>query len=301
MATRIKNIDAKKSTSFTRITPTMAAKWLKESNTKNRRIRKNHVRALSAAMARGEWVKTHEAIAFDTGGEMVDGQHRLHAVVDSGVTIPCLVVTGLSPLVRRQVDGGAPRTIADRLTISGDVSMPPFHCARFVSAANAINRNLRGTGKKRRVTYGEVLHLVGVLGGSIEGLVAKFGGRSHLRSGNVLGVLFLVSWAYEKRELDTIMDALSEGVGLKQGSALLTWRNYIIQQNSRYVKTSDHGDMQFRKGVKCVAAHFNGEELKLLRQGGWERDLERAFGTRGEIASQLFGTPTVTTLQIAAE
>jgi len=36
-------------------------------------------RGFAEAMRRGEWMVTHQGIAFDTQGVLVDGQHRLAA------------------------------------------------------------------------------------------------------------------------------------------------------------------------------------------------------------------------------
>lgn len=66
-------------TELVSVTPSLAREWLKK-NTKNRPIRPSHVETLRQALARGEQVTTHQGIAFDTEGELIDGQHRLTAI-----------------------------------------------------------------------------------------------------------------------------------------------------------------------------------------------------------------------------
>lgn len=53
--------------------------------TGNRKRRKTYVDTLAADMREGRWVDTHEPIAMSVDGNLIDGQHRLAAVVLSGV------------------------------------------------------------------------------------------------------------------------------------------------------------------------------------------------------------------------
>lgn len=96
------------------VTPALAASWLKQ-NTSNRPLSRDRVAVLSRAMVSGEWVTTHQGIAFDTTGRLIDGQHRLHAVVESGVTVR-LAVASDSPVDAYEVlDIQKTRTFSDAL------------------------------------------------------------------------------------------------------------------------------------------------------------------------------------------
>ena len=78
-----------------KVTPTMAAEWLARCNTKNRRVNKIHVQKLANEMKSGRWTVNGETIAFDEDMVLIDGQHRLNAIVQSGVTIETIVVYGI--------------------------------------------------------------------------------------------------------------------------------------------------------------------------------------------------------------
>ncbi|MDQ2738234.1 MAG: hypothetical protein M3Y35_06395, partial [Actinomycetota bacterium] len=62
------------------ITPKKAAEYL-EANTANRPLSTAVVKSFAEAMTRGDWMVTHQGIAFGSGGVLVDGQHRLAAIV----------------------------------------------------------------------------------------------------------------------------------------------------------------------------------------------------------------------------
>jgi len=101
-----------------RITP-VAARKLLESNTHNRNLRPPHVAQLAEAMKRGEWELNGQTIKIATDGTLLDGQHRLRAVVDSGVKIRSLVMRGLPIDAQDTVDTGRRRRLADVLAIEG--------------------------------------------------------------------------------------------------------------------------------------------------------------------------------------
>lgn len=66
------------------ITPEVATSLLK-NNAGNRNLRSTVVDHYADQMKRGEWKPTHQAIAIGAGGNIIDGQHRLSAIVKSGL------------------------------------------------------------------------------------------------------------------------------------------------------------------------------------------------------------------------
>lgn len=103
------------------ITPALATEYL-ERNTNNRRVKSKHVAWLADQMKTGEWVLNGAPISF-VGHELVDGQHRLLAVVQSGVTIKSLVVripTEQGRQVFNTIDTNAVRSTADVLEMSDE-------------------------------------------------------------------------------------------------------------------------------------------------------------------------------------
>lgn len=100
------------------VTPEIAAEWIAK-NLNNRNVRSSVVAGYARDMAAGAWRVTGEAIKFDNAGTMIDGQHRLLAIIQSGATVQILVIRGLAPEVQEAMDSGAKRTAGDALTWSG--------------------------------------------------------------------------------------------------------------------------------------------------------------------------------------
>lgn len=101
-----------------RVTPEIAREWL-ESNHNNRPLRGDNVKALSRDMRNDDWRMVGDPIRIDRLGNLIDGQHRLAAVVESGKTIPFYVATGLEPEDARVIDAGIKRRAGDQLVMNG--------------------------------------------------------------------------------------------------------------------------------------------------------------------------------------
>lgn len=95
------------------------AKALLGLNSHNRVIRSTAVRTMARDMSRGDWKLNGETIKV---GEtrLVDGQHRLLAVVESNATVEMLVIRGLPDDAQDTVDIGAKRALSDRLHLAGE-------------------------------------------------------------------------------------------------------------------------------------------------------------------------------------
>lgn len=99
---------------FIDVTPEMAFEWMRR-NRGNRPLSLDRVEDYSRAMRFGLWKLTHQGVAFSKRGRLLDGQHRLHAIVDAGVTICLHVSWGLAGNTFDVIDTGRARTVADML------------------------------------------------------------------------------------------------------------------------------------------------------------------------------------------
>lgn len=100
------------------ITPQQAQQWL-ENQGKNRKLSPKHVLYLSEEIKQGRWRLTHQGIAFGDDGKLLDGQHRLAAIIKSGIGIKSLVTTGVPVGEFTILDRGMPRDMAAITNISG--------------------------------------------------------------------------------------------------------------------------------------------------------------------------------------
>jgi hypothetical protein len=103
-------------TEFVMVDDDLARKWLETSPPHQRRVSKGTVDGYATAMRTGKWRETAEPIEFDTDGALIQGRHRLMAVVQSGVTIGFLVVREAPVNSFAVIDTGRKRTAGQFLT-----------------------------------------------------------------------------------------------------------------------------------------------------------------------------------------
>ena len=94
--------------------------WLEKANTNNRKVSDAHVRRLARDMTEGKWRLTHAGIAFGPNGTLIDGQHRLWAIVESGATLDMFVWWNIEPEAMMAIDCGKVRSMSDILNIAGE-------------------------------------------------------------------------------------------------------------------------------------------------------------------------------------
>jgi len=104
---------------ITRVTPEMASDMMR-MNTKNRRLVKRHAERFRDAMASGDWWMNGEPIIFASNGVLLNGQHRLWGIIQSGVSVDVLVVRGIDEEAFKTMDGVRPRGTAEVLDMAGE-------------------------------------------------------------------------------------------------------------------------------------------------------------------------------------
>lgn len=102
-----------------KITPTMAAAIL-ENNKSNRPIRHAVVDRYVLELLEGRWKPgTGETIKISESGKLLDGQHRLTAIVKSGVSATFHIARGVDDSMFSVIDTGSVRNASDVFFING--------------------------------------------------------------------------------------------------------------------------------------------------------------------------------------
>lgn len=94
------------------VTPELAKRWLEKNHPNNRPVAFKRVEAFANDMRANAWKLTHQPICFDGEGRLIDGQHRLEAVVMSGATVQMFVVHNAAGSYHDPIDRTGPRSVA---------------------------------------------------------------------------------------------------------------------------------------------------------------------------------------------
>jgi hypothetical protein len=95
------------------ITPEMATAYLGHLALRQRKLRVHRVRQYARDIAAGKWILSTDPIVFDANGDLINGQHRLRAVVLAGKPAKFVVIRGAAPQVFEVLDEVLPRGAHD--------------------------------------------------------------------------------------------------------------------------------------------------------------------------------------------
>jgi hypothetical protein len=216
--------------SFEMITPAVARHWL-NNNQGNRRLRSSTVDSYARDMRAGQWVTNHQGLAFNANDQLIDGQHRLHAIVAADTTVLLMVSrgwpvqeTGKRVRTMDTVDVGAGRSLADLLHLQHGSENPRVVTASARIIVEIAARLKRGAGKMSMST---LLLVASEYAAGMKFMAANVPRHKGLRVAAVLGVL-VMAYEHAPEQVTNFCRRLIDGVGLLEGSPALTLRNYLL-------------------------------------------------------------------------
>lgn len=243
------------------VTPDLAEKWLGQ-NTHNRHLRDQAILAYARDMEAGNWTENGEALKFAKDGTLLDGQHRLHALVLSGMTIKMLVVTGLDNSAQETMDDGRKRTLADALHLRGE------HNAVILGAI--LRRSLMWDMGQHRNTGGytptntECLAFLESNPQCRESATVAAALRKPSRlPASILGLTHRLFHRIDAEDAAWFFSHLGSGAQLEQYHPVWTLRKraYEIAEGTGRVPE----DMLLAFVIKAWNAYREGDELRILR------------------------------------
>jgi hypothetical protein len=105
---------------ITSVTPDMARLWLANEATFQRSVSKDTVRKYAELIRKGEFKTTpSQAIAIDNQGRVIDGQHRLLAVIEANMSVNMAIHHNADPDLFSVIDRGRPRTLQQIAEMGG--------------------------------------------------------------------------------------------------------------------------------------------------------------------------------------
>ena len=169
------------------VTPEQARAWL-ERNFRNRPVSEDVVASYARDMLRGAWVGTHQGIAFNDRDELIDGQHRLRAILRAGIPIRLMVTYGLPAKIKGAemttmdaVDRGRTRSVADQLKIQHGLSQGSI----IAAVAGSLGALCYGE-RTRRLSVGHTLEVYRAFQPSVDWLLPRRARGHGLRAAGVL-------------------------------------------------------------------------------------------------------------------
>lgn len=225
---------------------------------RNRTVTPGTVDKYARDMLNQDWLWTGEAIQIDHDGFVRNGQHRLLAVIQSGVTLDFVVVRNVEPRAQLVMDIGRPRSAGAQMQLLGTKS------AHHVTAIANLLLRWRA-GKMLNTFQASVMEIESILRDEpevVDGLAATYRVRHVIRKApqSVLGAAYVEAGHVDVDARDVFFDLLASGADLTTGNPILVLRNKLQGQVGSQVRFRRAGQLyqvvntwnQWRQGKNDV-------------------------------------------------
>jgi hypothetical protein len=220
-----------------KVSPAVAALWLKEHNTHNRPLRAATVRAFAQDMVANKWAPTHQGIAFGRDGVLKDGQHRLAAIVTSRKPIWLWVARGVPDFVEDAdqggrvmdaIDRGNTRSIGDLLRLEHGLQVNP-NLAAAICLQIARCGTRCSVERTKKATMPQTVAILEMFHAEVTWAMNEIRkAPTHVKQASVFGALAL-AYRAEPEGTAAFARSLITGAGLAEGSPALTLRNDLYR------------------------------------------------------------------------
>ncbi|GLC28271.1 hypothetical protein [Roseisolibacter agri] len=217
-------------TELVRITPKMAEELLARNVELNRRLNRALVERYATDMQNGDWQEENgETIKIAPDGTLLDGQHRLSAVVESGRPVRFLVVRNVDPDALATVDAGKSRSFADVLHMRGQEN-----ARRVAAAAKYVwhyeNGSMLSSGRAvSHALLAKVLEEHPRMPDAVDDVHAY---RPSLQPASVLAFVYTLAKEKHPRRAAQWLAMVQEGEGLKKTDAAWHLRERLLHGRS---------------------------------------------------------------------
>lgn len=247
------------------IGPELAAEWLKK-NSRNRPVSKSTVDRFAYAMENDMWHYDGAPIRRDPELNLLDGQHRLSAVVKSGKTFVFHVIDGIDPKTQATMDTGRKRSLADALHMNGE-KQSKVQAAIVNAAYRWYVLNIRsqvvfgGAGQYGggNVQMEELVEFQGLFRPDFE-FAAEWADsirRVLPVPSRVIGLLAWIIVQRDRKMAEEFLEALLTGAGLEKGSPILAYRNILITRK---------GEMSAQSALSVLSLGIRAWNLYRLKK-----------------------------------
>jgi hypothetical protein len=137
------------------VPPSLAEDWLARSRF-NRDIRPRTVHSYARNMKCGAWGMSDSNICFDWDGYLLNGHHRLHAVIEAGIGVWFNVCWDMDPSSFRHMDRQLPRNITTLLKLDGHTHTHQLSAATSMFIRYHQGRKEMFTSQRRLISYEEI-------------------------------------------------------------------------------------------------------------------------------------------------
>jgi len=246
------------------VTPAQAAAWL-ENNVSNRRLNEKMVERLARDIVAGRWVLNGESIKFDQQGHLIDGQHRLAAVVKAQQSVRMVVVVNLSDLAQQTIDIGVSRTVGQIASMAGVARANAKAAVAVALIRYARHRDVKWT-SSNVPSKTEQLNFLLLNDASLASCYADAEAAHRMMGANrsaYAATAYLIAEKADKISWLDFHERIVDGARLSHGDPRLSFRNQVMRRSGKHGIWQTQQEMAWL--IKAWNAHTTGQQVKVLR------------------------------------
>jgi len=264
---------SKMTMSYELITPEVAESMLEKNATNNRRISRGTVEVYARDMVNGDWDEDVGAsISFDENGILRDGQHRLCAIVKSGVAINTWVCRNVS--ADGIYDNNRKRSLRDQVLIMDDSLESIYYSSRYHAVAKAIIARF----DRRKIGAKEVVAFTKKHKEELDGFFLNIP-HSTPPKVSVATVHLALFLAYHAgigmNVINDFYEVLYSGMSTKpEDFPIIAYRNYLKDNDTRYTTIPEVARCQYalKKYISGSCTKRSVAQKALIWDLPWQED-----------------------------
>ncbi len=226
---KVKAVQDKPSASLMMVSPPMAADWLKKNTSKNRAVKGGLVLKYAEDIRAGRWQVNGSSIVMALSGNIIDGQHRLLAIVEAGRPIETLVVSGVDDSAFETIDTGRGRKASDILSIIGYRNVTELAALARLEVLYEKTGGIAESGRMATPTMQEMVAVVNKNNDRYQEAIHAGAGMRHLfGSGSIWNFYWLRFGELDESDRDFFFERLNDGQGLVDGDPLYALRQALV-------------------------------------------------------------------------
>lgn len=234
----------------------------------NRKASERIVAEYASEMLAGRWVLSHQGLAFNARGDLVDGGHRLRAVrlaaeTNPDIVVPFLVSFNVPDEATMAMDVGKRRLPSDFLTMDGETNTTSLAgVIRMAFCYDYVPYNGTESWTRYRLTpaaQGEYLEKRPELR---QALVDASTLRRLFKVSAIGGFIYLARRERPDVDVDLFLDALRYGANLEKKDPALTLRDLML--NTRKANRRFEAPEELALLIKAFNRWVTGDTYELL-------------------------------------
>lgn len=218
------------------------ARELLEMNVFNRPLNRSHVQFLVRCLRNGEWKVNGDPVRISPGKVLLDGQHRLTAVIESGITIQSFVAYNVPQDVFDTIDSGIKvRGGAEVLALNGEKNYALL--SGTVRTYHIYTNRIWNSFVEQKMSNQEIERALAEtpqIRDSVNFIVKNRRGLKILAPIRLFAAAHAIFTEIDREAADDFIIRLATGAEMKKGDPLLSLRSRLFENRCSVKRFSSH-------------------------------------------------------------